>query len=466
MGKVGQALQKVLSSYNISQSQLAIQLGVGRPIIFRWFHGQIDPSAERVTEIVQAIQAIDPEASREFVELYLGHLTTNEPPRLMRVESNQLPQSDQVDVAALSRLFSDCTTSYKYLFFLSLLDILKRRQFEVLSSISFQEIIVEMLANAWYPHTYFKLSFGTQDKIAQKLDSFNLDITEPILKFTDADKKLLRTTIASQNLSDSISHLKRYVPFRLIASFLDAELKANNVSKGRGNDLEKAMPAIAERYFDVKKPLYKFDGTDYKDCQSLFIHPDWATYLEKHYSIIRGWASWEWVKYMQKRNPNTPNLVSKIFMPQQRGSLSPQTKYWKQILDFQPVNCIYSGQPLDSKNMSLDHYLPWSFVAHDQLWNLIPTDPSINSSKSNRLPSEKYFSDFVKLQHFGLNVSYQILSYQKWLNTVESYISELKMNDPDDLLDFEKLSKAYELTIQPLISLATIQGFSADWSYN
>jgi hypothetical protein len=71
---------------------------------------------------------------------------------------------------------------------------------------------------------------GTQDKIAQKLDSFNLDITEPILKFTDADKKLLRTTIASQNLSDSISHLKHYVPFRLIASFLDAELKAHIVS--------------------------------------------------------------------------------------------------------------------------------------------------------------------------------------------------------------------------------------------
>jgi len=465
MGKAGQALKQVLTSYDISQSELAIQLGLDRPIIFRWFHGQIDPSAERVTEIVQAIQAINPEASREFVELYLGHLTTQESQTPIRVNPEKLPESDQVDVAALSRLFLDCTTSYKYLFFLSLLDILKRRQFEVLSSISFQELIVEMLANAWYPHTYFKLSFGTQDKIAQKLDSLRLEITEPILQFTDTDKKLLRSTIASQHLSDSISHLKRYVPFRLVASFLDAELKAENVSKGRGNDLEKAIPAIAEKYFDVKKPLYKFDGIDYKDCQSLFIHPDWATYLEKHFAIIRGWASWEWVKYMQKRNPNIPNIVNKIFMPQQRGSLSPQTKYWKQILEVQPVNCIYSGQPLDSKKMSLDHYLPWSFVAHDQLWNLIPTDPSINSSKSNYLPSEKYFSNFVELQHFGLTVSHQILTRKKWLNTVESYISELKMNDPEDLLDLDKLGKAYELTIQPLMSLATIQGFSPNWSY-
>ncbi|WP_446398558.1 HNH endonuclease domain-containing protein [Coleofasciculus sp. E1-EBD-02] len=466
MGKAGQALKQVLTSYDISQSQLATELGVERPIVFRWFHEQTDPTAETVAEIVRAIQIIDPEASREFVEIYLGHLTTNAPTNLIRLDSGQLPESDQVDVVALSRLFSNITTSYKYLFFLSLLDILKRRQFEVLSSISFKEIIVEMLANAWYPHTYFKLSFGTQDKIAQKLDSLTLEITASILKFTDTNKKLLRTTIAFQDLSDSINYLKRYVPFRLIAPFLDAELKAAKVSKGRGNDLEKAIPAIADHYFDSQKPLYKFDQTDYNHCESIFIHPDWATYLEKHYAIIRGWASWEWVKYMQQRNPNTPNIVSKIFMPQQRGSLSSQTKYWKQVLAVQPVSCIYSGQLLDQENLSLDHYLPWSFVAHDQLWNLIPTHPSVNASKSNNLPSVTYFNDFVELQYLGLTASYQVLSHQKWLKAVESHISELKMSDAEDLLDIEKLRKAYELTIHPLMSLATIQGFSPDWSYH
>ncbi|MFP5272727.1 helix-turn-helix domain-containing protein [Coleofasciculus sp.] len=121
MGKAGQALKQVLTSYDISQSQLATELGVERPIVFRWFHEQTDPTAETVAEIVRAIQIIDPEASREFVELYLGHLTTNAPMNLIRLDSGQLPESDQVDVVALSRLFSNTTTSYKYLFFLSLL---------------------------------------------------------------------------------------------------------------------------------------------------------------------------------------------------------------------------------------------------------------------------------------------------------------------------------------------------------
>jgi hypothetical protein len=92
-----------------------------------------------------------------------------------------LPHSFELDVAALSRLFDDKATSYKFIFFLSYLDILRRRDFSADEPISFRDLTVEMLANSWYPHTYFKLSFGLQDKIASKLDSLNLEISQPLL---------------------------------------------------------------------------------------------------------------------------------------------------------------------------------------------------------------------------------------------------------------------------------------------
>ncbi len=117
------------------------------------------------------------------------------------------------------------TNSYKYLFFLSLLDILVRKNFQKLISISFREIIIEMLTNAWYPHNYFKLSFGSQDKIADKLDALELEVGEPILKFRDPDKKLLRTTISDQNLEDIVNYISRYVPFRLLMPFMKQQLK-------------------------------------------------------------------------------------------------------------------------------------------------------------------------------------------------------------------------------------------------
>ena len=134
-----------------------------------------------------------------------------------------LPIAYNLNISALSGLFDSTTNSYKYLYFLSLLDILKRRNFDNLSAISFREIIVEMLANAWYPHKYFKLSFGKIDQIANKLDNLELELKEPLLNFRDPDKKILRNTINNQNIEDIISSINRYVSYRLIRPFFTQE---------------------------------------------------------------------------------------------------------------------------------------------------------------------------------------------------------------------------------------------------
>lgn len=463
MGKAGKALNQVLMANNISQSKIASELGVERPVVFRWFHEQTDPTAETVAKIVEILRKLKPGAAAEFVNLYLGTESLPSTGVASVVSGQSLPDSNHLNIAALSQIFSDTATSYKYLFFLSLLDILNRRHFEVLSPISFEELIVEMLANAWYPHTFFKLSFGKQDKIAQKLDSLELNIEEPILQFKDPDKRLLRKVIASQNLKDAVSHLRRYVPFRLIIPFLETELAG--ISRGKGNRVDVAMPAIADRYFEDKKPLYRFDSTIQKDCRSVIVHPDWASYLESHYVVVRGWLSWEWMHYMQKRNPSTPAIANKLFVPSKRDSLGKQTDYWKMILRSQQLHCIYSQQLLDPERLSLDHYLPWSFVAHDQLWNLLPTVPEVNSSKSNNLPSSVYFENFVKLQHAGLTMAHQSLTESQWVRQVEPYILDMRINNKEDLLDVKKLCNAYDQLINPLVSLASNQGFRTGWIY-
>ncbi len=86
---------------------------------------------------------------------------------------------------------NDTTNAYKYLFFLSLLDILRRHQFQITAPIPFSDLIVEMLANAWFPHSYFKLSFGSQDKIAQHHDALALVVEALVVQFKDPDKTLL-----------------------------------------------------------------------------------------------------------------------------------------------------------------------------------------------------------------------------------------------------------------------------------
>jgi HNH endonuclease len=48
-----------------------------------------------------------------------------------------------------------------------------------------------------------------------------------------------------------------------------------------------------------------------------------------------------------------------------------------------------SGAPLDDA-FSIDHFLPWSFVAHDLLWNLTPVFGTTNSKKGDALPNAKH----------------------------------------------------------------------------
>ena len=81
----------------------------------------------------------------------------------------RLPYSQRVDIPILLQVFSHTATSYKYLYFQALLHILEETGFNN-QVIRLDDILLEMLTLAWYPHTYFKLSFGINDRVAQELD--------------------------------------------------------------------------------------------------------------------------------------------------------------------------------------------------------------------------------------------------------------------------------------------------------
>lgn len=379
----------------------------------------------------------------------------------MNINSQILPQSNHLNILALSQLFQSTTNSYKYLFFNSILDILAYRLFDDSESISFQELMIEMLANAWYPHTFFCLSFGKQDRIANKLDSLDLTVNTRVLKFNSSDKIALKKIISQNNLTAIIADFKKNVPFRLLRPFLQEKLRDFDVNY----EVVKKTPEIANQYFSILKPLYRFNANTYQDSTAIILHPEWIEYFKQNFPIIKDWVAWQWLIYMQKNNQNTPNLASKLFPLDKRESLHQQAKYWKFILEKRSIKCIYSQQILDKNNISIDHYLPWSFVAHDRLWNLIPTINHVNASKSNNIPSSQYLVKFIQLQHQGLTISHQYLPRKEWLKYTENYLLDLKISQAEDLLNLELLSNIYNRQFEPLISLAKIQGFNDNWTY-
>ena len=75
-------------------------------------------------------------------------------------------------------------------------------------------------------------------------------------------------------------------------------------------------------------------------------------------------------------------------------------KLWTDMQD------VFTDEPVISKQYDIDHFIPWSFVMNDELWNLMPMDSSLNSSKSNRLPKwDPFFIRFAKNQF----IMYQLI---------------------------------------------------------
>ena len=56
--------------------------------------------------------------------------------------------------------------------------------------------------------------------------------------------------------------------------------------------------------------------------------------------------------------------------------------------------CVWTGKRLTSKTLDVDHCFPWSAWPCDDLWNLMPTDRTVNQKqKRDRLPSARILDD-------------------------------------------------------------------------
>jgi hypothetical protein len=69
-----------------------------------------------------------------------------------------IPESNLIDVAKLNTVFNNTTATYKYYWFLA---ILEASNFE--DRIIKKRIFAGMVANAWYTVQYFQLKFGPHD---------------------------------------------------------------------------------------------------------------------------------------------------------------------------------------------------------------------------------------------------------------------------------------------------------------
>lgn len=344
-----------------------------------------------------------------------------------------LPNNKNLTISTLSGVFSNTTATYKFYWFISLMDIIVK---EGKTKVSFWEIIAGMIAESWYPIHYFKLSFGKSDSIYQQSLLLQEKLNIPIDANKAQIKKILLANIS--NIKNLLGVFTKHVPYRFLSPWI--KYTSDNV-------------VIAQSQQFENNCLYSING------EEITINPIWLEYLYEHYLILRDFAFWNLTEFLQKRNPNVPDVPSKLIKPLQRDSLSKQHKFWDSYIEtVGGINCIYTGKKITPKQYDLDHFVPWSFVSHNLLWNLIPADSSINSSKSNNLPPlDKFMEPFANIHQSALKTLYKInpnnILLEDYL-AVHNSISELiELSETDFCNVFRK-------TFSPIVQIAENMGFT------
>lgn len=137
-----------------------------------------------------------------------------------------LPQNNKLPIPTLAGIFSNTTATYKFYWFVALLDIVVK---ERKTRISFWEIIAGMVVESWYQIHYFKLSFGKSDSLFDK----SLKIQNAFQISIESDKNKVKKQLLD-NLGETKKFLKAFfdgypvskghtliIPKRHVASYFD-----------------------------------------------------------------------------------------------------------------------------------------------------------------------------------------------------------------------------------------------------
>lgn len=378
-------------------------------------------------------------------------------------ESNygiELPKSEIVEAGFLESMLDNKSSSYKLFWFKGIYDEVMKGNV----TIPYRRVVARMIASAWYPVIYYKLSLGVLDKLAEVIIYLHMELK---VKQEEKSDRIVDFICEStdKKLDNYIKHFAKLVPYRLIRPFYQREIEYEKKQDAYFYDGK--VDGIIEKYnkTDQNNAFYCLDNKN----EVLTVSSSWAQYLKLNRGVIEGWWNYKLIAYMQKRNPNVPAISFKIFPPTEHDrNLTTQMNYWKKIQQELVLKDMYTDLEFSEPNlkqygaMSIDHFIPWRFVLHNEIWNLHPTFKNVNSKKGDKLPDkDRYLQKFCENQYASFLVGKEVGSNK---------ITEQYLNIQKDVFQIGKSDRGHDAfvtamrqTIEPLYQIANNQGYGIWW---
>ena len=349
-----------------------------------------------------------------------------------------------MNLLPLNNLFNNTQNSYKYYWWLSIIEICFQKDKK---EISFDEVIFKIVSKLWYSVNYYKLSFGKVDQCTKYIKQIqkNYKLKDNI---SETDLYQFLTEHKDSNLLVKIiDKLTRYVPYRFIRPWYSKE------TRGLKDGL------VNTKILQLQNESAPYTINLYSN--KIVINQEWLAWIKSNYNLIKTSTYFDLIKYLEKENLNVTSLSKKLEKPKSR-SLSSQTKYWKSFIQKEPNQIsVFENKPLvELDELSMDHFIPWSFLTHDLIWNLHPINRSTNSSKNNILPKKSYFNHFYSLQYSFCN----FLLSESINKPLENYYNLFNCSNEDlKNISKEQFIKRMDSFYLPQYEVAKNMGFQYNW---
>ena len=303
---------------------------------------------------------------------------------------------NSLDIEGFSHMMKDPSYCYKFYWLEAIVKIISEGVLET----TFDTVINEMICNARYSVREFHIHLSGMQLDGQVRDGLEravLRLAELSSLPANASKVEIKNAIKDHEaeLKASKEQLTNMVPYRALAGFFLKDDSA--VDWGSVRRLTAYIEKINR---DVVLLPYTL-GTSSKLKKEIYFQPAWIEMIQDNAVSILGWIQYEKVKWLQNNNPEVPGLVYKLApMDEKMRKLNNVRKLWESVLGISEVRDVFTGKPVERRKYDVDHFIPWSFVMNDELWNLMPMDSSLNSSKSNKLPKwDPFFGRFAENQY-------------------------------------------------------------------
>ena len=314
-----------------------------------------------------------------------------------------------LDIEGFSQMMKDPSFCYKFYWLEAIVKLIAENVRET----TFDAIIDEMISNAWYSVREFHVHLsGIQSDggVRDGLERAIMLLTELSDLPANASKVEIKNEIRKHNdaLKKYKEQLTNMVPYRALAGFF---AKSGDVVDW-GSTVR--MTKYIKQFSEEKILLPYIFGESSKLKKQVYFNSEWIDMIQDNAVSILGWIQYEKVKWLQNNNPEVPGLVYKLApLDEKMRKLGKVRKLWNGILELAEIRDVFKDEPIVFKEYDVDHFVPWSFVMNDELWNLMPMDSSLNSVKSNKLPHwDPFFERFASNQF----VMYELISQKPGLH--------------------------------------------------